>query len=54
MVTTPSQRVICLMESSVDGRIDESRWSVLYSEKGKVILMFTMKLRKKSGQMFLY
>ena len=35
MVTTPSQRVICLMESSVDGRIDESRWSVLYSEKGE-------------------
>lgn len=35
MVTTPSQRVICLMESSVDGRIDESRWSVLYNEKGE-------------------
>ncbi len=35
MVTTPSQRVICLMESSVDGRIDESRWTVLYNEKGE-------------------
>ena len=24
------QKVTCLMESSIDGRLDESRWSVLY------------------------
>ena len=35
MVTSPIQRVVCLMESSVDGRLDESRWSVLYDEKGE-------------------
>ena len=29
------QKVTCLMESSIDGRLDESRWSVLYDEKGE-------------------
>ncbi|MCR5536974.1 MAG: dihydrofolate reductase family protein [Succinivibrio sp.] len=28
-------KVICLMETSVDGRIDEKRWSELYDEKGE-------------------
>ncbi|MGN1281964.1 MAG: dihydrofolate reductase family protein [Succinivibrio sp.] len=29
------QRVTCLMESSLDGRLDESRWSVLYDRDGE-------------------
>lgn len=29
------QKVTCLMESSIDGRLDESRWSVLYDAKGE-------------------
>ena len=29
------QKVTCLMESSIDGRLDESRWSVLYDCKGE-------------------
>ena len=28
-------KVTCLMESSVDGRLDESRWSLLYDCKGE-------------------
>ena len=30
-----TMKVTCLMESSVDGRIDESRWSLLYDAKGE-------------------
>ena len=29
------QKVTCLMESSIDGRLDESRWSVLYDSNGE-------------------
>lgn len=29
------QKITCLMESSIDGRLDESRWSVLYDAKGE-------------------
>ncbi|MGN0916084.1 MAG: dihydrofolate reductase family protein [Succinivibrio sp.] len=29
------QKVTCLMESSIDGRLDEERWSLLYDEKGE-------------------
>lgn len=29
------QKITCLMECSVDGRIDESRWSVLFDKEGE-------------------
>ncbi len=35
MSAVPGTEIICLMEASLDGRVDESRWSKLYDKEGE-------------------